>query len=226
MSAVISRRLRPAHAVAALVLTLCTGLAAGRCTAPQAAIPRVADVDASAPRQATADSATGITDATNERDQAVAAATSAMIALATPIVATDGDKLRMTVDRLAAPAYRDELYRRFSSAFEAIRSGLPGGAASLTVLRLVPLARRIERWSGSTARVAVWQVTFIGASGGQVVASWSTSRADLARVDGRWLVTRFEPDEPGPGPGTTAAAAITAPDLFGARITDLEPYSR
>jgi hypothetical protein len=226
MSAAANRRLRPAHAVAALVLTLCIGLAAGRCTAPDAAIPRTTDAHASAPREAAADPGTKSTDTTNERGRAVAAATRAMVELATPAVATDDDTLRTTVDRLAAPAYRAELYRRLSGAFEAIRSGLPGGAGSLTVIRLSPLAYRIERWSGSTARVAVWQVTFIGASSGQVVASWSTSRADLARMDGRWWVTGFEADEPGPGPGATAAAAITAPDLFGARITDLEPYTR
>jgi hypothetical protein len=208
------------------MLTLCVGLAAGRCSAPGVPVPRTAHRDVPTTRLATDSPRTPRPGAADRRDKAVAAATRAMVALATPTVATDPGALRATVDQLAAPAYRDELYRRFAAAFDAIRSGLPAGGQSLAVMRLVPLAHRVEQWSGSRARVAVWQVTFIGASGGQVVASWSTSRADLARFGGRWWVTGFEPDEPGPGPGATAAAAITAPEVFGARVVDLDPYSR
>jgi hypothetical protein len=90
----------------------------------------------------------------------------------------------------------------------------------------VPLGHRLERFSPSRASVAVWQVLLLGAPGGQVVASWSTSRADLVWAAGRWQVERFTSDEPGPGPATTSAATATPPELFLARVRSLAPFGR
>jgi hypothetical protein len=69
-------------------------------------------------------------------------------------------------------------------------------------------------------------VLLIGAPGGRVVASWSTSRADLVWTTGGWRVAGFTSDEPGPGPGVTNAATATPPEVFLARLAGVAPFPR
>lgn len=212
--------------VGAAVLLLAIGLAVGRWTAGSnkpvspgvASSPRV-------PAPAPPPSASG-DNGQRTRSGAVAAAASAMTALARPDLLFDPERRRTVVSEVAAPAYAGELTSLFDRGYEHMAHELSGSAPSRVLMRLVPLGHRVERFSPSRARVAVWQVLLLGAPGGRVVASWSTSRADLIWTSGGWRVARFTSDEPGPGPTVTNAATATPPEVFLARLVGLAPFSR
>ncbi|MGE0026382.1 MAG: hypothetical protein AB7O78_06830 [Thermoleophilia bacterium] len=160
------------------------------------------------------------------RSGAIAAAASAMTALARPELLFDPARRRIVAGQVAEPAYAGELADLFDRGYEHMARELGGGDPSRVLLRLVPLGHRVESFSPARARVAVWQVLLIGAPGGRVVASWSTSRADLVWTRGGWRVTGFTSDEPGPGPTVTNAAAATPPEVFLARLDGLAPFTR
>jgi hypothetical protein len=210
----------------AAVLVLAIGLAVGRWTA---AGDR--PVTAEAPTSSAAPAPTPLPpasagDGQRTRTGAVAAAASAMTALARPDLLFDAARRRTVVSEVAAPAYADELTSLFDRGYEHMARQLGRSDPSRVLVRLVPLGHRVENFSPSRARVAVWQVLLLGAPGGRVVASWSTSRADLVWTTGGWRVARFTSDEPGPGPTATNAATATPPEVFLARLAGLAPFSR
>jgi hypothetical protein len=212
--------------VGAAALLLAIGLAVGRWGAgggepavPPVAISPVAPASAPPPFRSSGDG-------DRTRSGAIVAATSAMTALALPELLLDPARRRVVIAEVAVPGYRAELGALFDRAYDHIARELGRSDPSRVLMRLVPLGHRIESFSRSRARVAVWQVLLLGAPGGRVVASWSTSRADLVWADGRWAVARFSSDEPGPGPAVTNAATATPPEVFLARVADLEPLSR
>lgn len=214
--------------VGAAVLVLAIGLAVGRWSAAgdrpvttEAATPSAA----AAPAPATPPPAPA-GDGQRARAGAVAAAASAMTALARPDLLFDPVRRRAIVSEVADPAYAGELTSLFDRGYEHMARELGGSDPSRVLMRLVPLGHRVERFSPSRARVAVWQVLLLGAPGGRVVASWSTSRADLVWTSGGWRVARFTSDEPGPGPTVTNAATATPPEVFLARLAGLAPFSR
>lgn len=212
--------------VGAAVLVLAIGLAVGRWTAggdepavPSVAVPRHAPVPDSPPPSS-------VGNGQRTRSGAIAAAASAMIALARPDLLFDPARRRAVVAEVAEPRYADELTSLFDRGYDYMARELGGSNPSRALVRLIPLGHRVESFSRSHARVAVWQALLLGAPGGRVVASWSTSRADLVWMDGRWRVARFSSDEPGPGPAVTNAATATSPEVFLARAADLAPFSR
>lgn len=162
--------------------------------------------------------------ADRSRRGAADAAGSAMSALAHPELLVSPARRAAVVADIATPSYRSELQALFDGAYEHMAGVLGRGRASGAVMRLIPLGHRIESYSPRSARVAVWQVLLLGAPGGRVVASWSTSRADLVWSDGRWRVAGFDADEPGPEPAPTTDGVPTPPEVFAARIATLEPF--
>ncbi|MGE3235379.1 MAG: hypothetical protein AB7O78_16860 [Thermoleophilia bacterium] len=206
------------------VLLLAVGLAVGRWTAGTDGTAARDLAPASVPPAPLTRPAAGAGE--RSRSGAVAAAASAMTALARPELLFDPARRRVVAGRVAEPAYAGELAALFDRGYDHIAHELGGSAPSRVLLRLVPLGHRVESFSPARARVAVWQVLLIGAPGGQVVASWSTSRADLVWTRGGWRVAGFTSDEPGPGPTVTNAATATPPEVFLARIDGLAPFTR
>jgi hypothetical protein len=205
------------------VLLLALGLAVGRWTAGAGvtAIPDIAPTSApTAPMPSPSHAGK------HTRSGAIAAAASAMTALARPELLFDPARRRIVAGQVADPAYAAELANLFDRGYDHMARELGGGDPSRVLLRLVPLGHRVESFSSARARVAVWQVLLIGAPGGRVVASWSTSRADLVWTTGGWRVAGFTSDEPGPGPALTNAATATPPEVFLARLDGVAPFTR
>ncbi|MGE0027550.1 MAG: hypothetical protein AB7O78_03435 [Thermoleophilia bacterium] len=206
------------------VLLLAIGLAVGRWTA---STDRTAARDltpASVPPAPPTTPASGT--GARTRSGAIAAAASAMTALARPELLFAPARRRVVAGQVAEPAYAAELADLFDRGYDHMARELGGGEASRVLLRLVPLGHRVESFSPTRARVAVWQVLLIGAPGGRVVASWSISRADLIWIRGGWRVAGFTSDEPGPGPTVTNAATATSPEVFLARLDGVAPFTR
>jgi hypothetical protein len=206
------------------VLLLAVGLAVGRWTAgtsaPAARNAAPASVHPAAPPARSSETGE------HTRSGAIAAAASAMTALARPELLFDPARRRVVAGEVAAPAYAGELASLFDRGYDHMARELGGGDPSRVLLRLVPLGHRVESFSPARARVAVWQVLLIGAPGGRAVASWSTSRADLVWTRGGWRVAGFTSDEPGPGPTVTNAATATSPEVFLARLDGVGPFTR
>lgn len=218
------RRLFLVAATAALLLVI--GVAIGRWSgangpAPNSAAPIIVTTTSPAsvsPPQADTGRRT--------RSGAIAAAAEAMTALARPELLIDSARRREVVTEVATRSYAVELTGLFEQGYDHMARRLGTADPDRVLMRLVPLAHRVEAFSPSRARVAVWQVLLLGAPGGRVVASWSTSRAELVWQGDRWRVARFLQDEPGPGPGLNSTATATPPEIFLARLSGLEPFRR
>lgn len=131
----------------------------------------------------------------------------------------DPGSARMVLEEIGGPRLADGLGDRYRRAFAAMASGLEGRPEE-RVLRVGALGYRVEAWSGRTARVAVWKVTLVGTSTRGVVANWDTSHLDLAWRSGRWWVTSFGPDTPGPAPSPARVGADTPPAVLAADEAD------
>jgi hypothetical protein len=209
------------------VLLVAIGVAVGRWTAGAGVTAGPDVAPTSAPTSApTAPMRPPSRAGEHSRSGAIAAAASAMTALARPELLFDPARRRVVAGQVADPAYAGELANLFDRGYEHMARVLRGGDPSRVLLRLVPLGHRVESFSPARARIAVWQVLLIGAPGGRVVASWSTSRADLVWTAGGWRVAGFTSDEPGPGPTATNAATATPPEVFLARLDGLAPFTR
>lgn len=206
------------------VLLLAVGLAVGRWTADTGGTAARDLAPASLPPSPPTTPASGTGEHT--RSGAIAAAASAMTALARPELLFDPARRRVVAGQVAEPAYAAQLADLFDRGYDHMARELAGSDPSQVLLRLVPLGYRVESFSPARARVAVWQVLLIGAPGGRVVASWSTSRADLVWSTGGWRVAGFASDEPGPGPTVTNAATATSPEVFLARLDGVAPFTR
>ena len=147
----------------------------------------------------------------------------AAVAAAGSITAFDGNvlldpqRLRTVVERIAAPSARADLVSEFDQASMQTRSELGIGATPrpVVVLRSAPVGYRIEAYSSSSARVAVWYVGIVG-SGATVAPqqSWRTQIVSLVWANGAWKVTSFQ-SSPGPTPPLANTAQVEAPgELF------------
>ncbi len=131
----------------------------------------------------------------------------------------DPGSARAVLEKLGGPRLADGLGDRYRRAFAAMASGLEGRPEE-RVLRVAGLGYRVEAWSGRTARVAVWKVTLVGTANRGVVANWDTSHLELAWRSGRWWVTSFGPDTPGPAPRPARVGADTPPAVMAADEAD------
>lgn len=120
---------------------------------------------------------------------------------------------------LGGPDLARGLGGRYGSAFAAMAAALPGHPEN-RVLRAGALGYRVEGWSKEAADVAVWKVTLVGTAARGVVANWDTSHVRLAWRSGRWWVTSFGPDTPGPAPSPAEVASSTPPAVFAADEAD------
>ncbi|MCJ1680732.1 hypothetical protein MTF65_25975 [Streptomyces sp. APSN-46.1] len=107
---------------------------------------------------------------------------------------------------------QDEAY---SSAFLA-RMGLDANGnppqGNTFVTRAIPVGTRVESYSPTSAKIAVWYTGLIGMSGAKstdpVRTSWETWTFELAWADGDWkVVSETQQDGPAPVPGDVAASS-------------------
>jgi len=126
---------------------------------------------------------------------------------------------RVALEELGGPRLADGLGDRYQRAFTVMASGLEGRPEE-RVLRVGALGYRVEAWSGRAAQVAVWKVTLVGTATRGVVANWDTSHLELAWRSGRWWVTSFGPDTPGPAPRPARVGADTPPAVLAADEAD------
>lgn len=134
----------------------------------------------------------------HDEDGAVAAAVSYATAAQRWLYFSE-DEIRSAVSEIAtpiaAPRMADELVLDVSTAREQLATS-PGRIWWL----VRPLAWRVEHHDVDEARVSVWVVTILSASGVAAPQSeFSTITIDLAWVDGDWRVDGVR-DTPGPTP--------------------------
>lgn len=129
------------------------------------------------------------------------------------------DSRHNLVDALYTPAAAaklqgpmDEAYStRFLSKLGLDADGNPPKGSTF-VSRVVPVGAKVQQYSDTDAKVAVWYMGLIGMSGQSstdpVASSWKTWTFDLRWSDGDWkIVTDSQKDGPSPVPGDDRAAA-------------------
>jgi hypothetical protein len=136
-------------------------------------------------------------------DRAVATALAITVASQAWLYLTD-DQLGDAVAGLATPAARDRLVDRIVGEVRLVREHLSDATGRIWwVVR--PLAWRVERSTRDTARIEVWTVGVLSASGvAAPQAEWSTLIFDLVRTDDGWRLDDLR-DQPGPTPMTGPA---------------------
>lgn len=113
------------------------------------------------------------------------------------------EQIRAEVVAVADPSSAARLSDDVVADISMVRPQLAGANGRVWwVVR--PLAWRVDRFGGEAARVAVWLVTVLSATGiAAPQAEFVTVSLDLERVDGRWRVSDVS-DRPGPTPITGA----------------------
>lgn len=113
------------------------------------------------------------------------------------------EQIRSEVAAVADPSSAARLSDDVVADISMVRPQLAGANGRVWwVVR--PLAWRVDRFGGEAARVAVWLVTVLSATGiAAPQAEFVTVSLDLERFEGRWRVSDVS-DRPGPTPITGA----------------------
>jgi hypothetical protein len=126
------------------------------------------------------------------------------------------------VDGIYTPAAAAKLQSAMDQAYSAdflSKLGLDANgnapAGSTFVSRTVPVGTKVEQFSATSAKVAVWYMGLIGMSGegstDPVSSTWKTWSFDLQWVGGDWKITAdTQTDGPAPVPGDDRAASSDA----------------
>ncbi|WP_316749924.1 hypothetical protein [Streptomyces herbicida] len=129
------------------------------------------------------------------------------------------DNRHRIVDRIYTAAAAAKLQSAMDTAYSASFLGKMGLDAngnppqgSTFVSRTVPVGTKVEQYSGSTTKVAVWYMGLIGMSSENstdpVSSTWKTWTFDLQWADGDWKITAdTQQDGPAPVPGDDKAAS-------------------
>ena len=158
----------------------------------------------------------------------------AVAAAAQTITAFDGNvlleprRLRAVVERIASSGSRAQLVAAFQQASEQTRAKLGAGTVPrpVIVIRSVPVGYRIERFSRSTATIAVWYLGIVG-SGATIEPqqSWRTQVVSFVWERGAWKVTSFE-SSLGPTPPLSTAEITETPGELFAAIPRFEEFQQ
>jgi hypothetical protein len=137
-------------------------------------------------------------------DRSEAGARAAAIAYATAsqdwLYLSDADIDRQ-VRALATPAAASSLSAQMVANLGAARDALAASTGRVWWL-VRPLASNVERFDGTTARVDVWTVTVLSATGVALPqADWMRVGVELSWVDTSWRVQAVD-TTPGPTPAT------------------------
>lgn len=132
------------------------------------------------------------------RATAVRTAVDALYALTVPAL-TDRARFASAVTRYAAPGAAQHVAAVFGAAD---REAIAAFSGSDAVVRGAPLGYRIDRYSNTTASVAIWSVAIAGARGTPAESQWRTLVVDLAWTASGWRVTNGAGVQ-GPAPSTS-----------------------
>jgi hypothetical protein len=169
------------------------------------------------PRQV--ENGVGVGYAHSQQGAVAAAANYTRVLSSTLILDTTGR--RKAIDTLAAPEARTRLKKTFDQAVVSLQKGLGvTGAAddgAQVLLRAAPVGWRVERYTGDTARVAVWVTSVGGSIGGAkgpvpIVEGWGTTTVDLRWVKDDWKQVESITTD-GPVPIADVAPPTAAPEL-------------
>ncbi len=122
------------------------------------------------------------------------------------------------VDTIYTPAAADGLQSALDAAYSAdflSKLGLDSNGrppqGSTFISRTIPVGTKVEQYSESSAKVAVWYMGLIGMAGEKstdpVSTTWKTWTFDLQWTDGDWkIASDTQKDGPAPVPGDDVAA--------------------
>jgi hypothetical protein len=205
-------------------MALLFGLVLGRLTAPsQTVIVRHVPL---APGSTRVESGVPIGYQHTQRG-AVDAGTIYLVAFNGPMVLRPYD-MRAAVDTVATPEYRGELETQTAKALQALESyyGISAKAqAGITpVVKLVPIAFRIDSYTGDEAGVSIWAVWLIAEEGLLVPQqNWTTSHFVL-KWQGDWKVSASGA-HPGPIPQPPQGAVPESSNPLPAAVSDFQEYT-
>ncbi|MGV9286831.1 hypothetical protein [Streptomyces sp. NPDC003719] len=129
------------------------------------------------------------------------------------------DSRRTIVDTIYSPTAAAKLQSAMDSAYSADflkKLGLDANGVapkgSTFVSRTIPVGTKVEQYSDTSAKVAVWYMGLIGMSGetstDPVTTTWKTWTFDLEWVADDWKIgTDTQKDGPAPVPGDDRAAS-------------------
>jgi hypothetical protein len=176
------RRWGPAIPVVVIAIALLAGLVFGRISAPSTVAVRTVPL---APGSTRVEAGVPI-GYEHTRQGAVDAATGYAVTLNSPIV-LDASALRAAEDVIATPEYRGPLEEQTAKALQALDSAYGArsndGMGATLVVRLVPVAYRVESYNPMEARVSIWAVWLLAEEG--ILApqqAWITTQLQV-----RWL---------------------------------------
>lgn len=131
------------------------------------------------------------------RSTAVRTAVDALYALTVPAL-TDRTRFEAAVTRYAAPEATEHVAAVFGAGE---REAIAAFSRRDAVVRGAPLGYRVDRYSNTTASVAIWSVAIAGAPGEAAVSQWRTLVVDLSWTPSGWRVTSGA-GVSGPAPST------------------------
>lgn len=122
-------------------------------------------------------------------------------------------EIDQAVRAIATPATAATLSAETVSSLRSARESLSKSPGRVWWL-VRPLASKLERFNGASARVVVWTVTILSAADVALPqADWTRIAVDLVWVDGGWRVDAIS-DSPGPTPMTGTRDRPWQPEPF------------
>ena len=110
----------------------------------------------------------------------------------------------------AATIARPRLEATFGAVDQSVLTAFQRRPA---ILRGAPLGYRVERYSPTSASVAIWTVTLAASPGFEATAQWRTLVVDLSWTAHGWRVERGDGSS-GPDPATPLRGLAIASDRF------------
>jgi hypothetical protein len=139
----------------------------------------------------------------------VQAAVSAVYELSAPAV-TSPKRFERAVRRLAAPGARSRLESTFGAVDPSLVAAFRHGSS---VFRGTPVGYRVDRFTSTTASVAIWTVTLAASRDFPATAQWRTLVIKLAWTRDGWKVANGD-GYAGPDPTTPLRRLASAASRF------------
>jgi hypothetical protein len=136
--------------------------------------------------------------------------------------------LAAVVAELASTESRAQLTAAFEQASLQTRAklGMATAPTPVILLRTVPVGYRVERFSRSSATIAIWYVAIVGSGATvQPQQSWRTQDVSLVWEDGAWKVASFRSSAGPTPPLSTSEVPDSSGELF-ATIPHFKDFSR
>jgi hypothetical protein len=147
------------------------------------------------------------------QDGAVAAATNYLMVVDGPLV-TQPDKYRAAINTLAAPEARVRLRQHAEANIGALQTLVSYATQGRAVVhRGIPLAYKVDRYTGDVADVSIWAEGLIAVDGEMSMREiWSTTTVTAQWSNGDWRLSNIAATTPasyGPAPTITQVPVQT-----------------